>query len=117
MRDAFCWRRKIYCEEMANDFKQTLCKVLTNSSHERRDRSRHQPQRSVRQQRELIPPQEMRTDRERSGYSCSALLIHEGAMITAGNNLTYRIHRSRLGWFDLQLGRADPLRLFHRGEV
>jgi hypothetical protein len=32
-------------------------------------------------------------------------------------NLAHRIHRSRLGWFDLQLGRADPLRLFHRGEV
>jgi hypothetical protein len=31
--------------------------------------------------------------------------------------LARRIHRSRLGWFDLQLGRADPLRFFHRGEV
>jgi hypothetical protein len=31
--------------------------------------------------------------------------------------LAHRIHRTRLEWFDLQLGRADPLRFFHRGEV
>jgi DNA topoisomerase IA len=37
--------------------------------------------------------------------------------LVAKSFLAYRIHRSRLGWFDLQLGRADPLRLFHRGEV
>jgi hypothetical protein len=114
MRDTFCWRRKIYCEEMANDFKQTLCKVLTNSSHERRDRSHHQPQRSVRQQRELIPPQEMRTDRERSSYSCSALLIHEGAMITAGNNLIESTARALLRerieatpWFRIKMSKEQ----------
>jgi hypothetical protein len=56
---------------------------------------------------------EIRGEESRSALT----LARGGESEKASDALAYRIHRSRLGWFDLQLGRADPLRLFHRGEV